>query len=541
MPALCLPSRLPALSITSKSLLALLATTLVSLSLLVDTALFPVFALVVAAPVASLLFLGSRRFWRRFVPPEHHRAAVGAPLDWNADELIASYAIGLVPGAAVAFSVEAFVGAAITVLFYVDQQIVDKSADLLAVDGPFAREVAGVGAGNGAHSSSGGSSGLAEQLLSDGRFLASLRKSAGYIAFLFATAFITTGLVEEAVRWTISLRMCHVKLRMHDHERDDDDVDGDRYYDGGGGGARGGGGGGGDDDDTDTGGDGEEEDAHALPSSWHARGARKHHQSPRVIQPPQRVPRSSGWRPRHAIGVGGGGSGGSGGGGAGSGVGAGNFAVAVGSEDAADPAPLSPVSVGDSGGGSAADGGGDGGDAGAGAVDGNDLRPLDNVAGGSVNPTRRTAKKAPTPSASVVDRSRGSGGGGGGGGVGGGSGVGRSLRRMVHMVHFVAACVGLWALAVAVVCPRMPTSNTRQTTLHPCDRCRLCGAVRWRDFLGVDSRADWRLLRSGARVAVVICHRSPSSLSRPCCCCSWCCWCCWCGWCCCCCGRCCRR
>eukprot|EP00750_Incisomonas_marina_P026795 INCI595.2.p1 GENE.INCI595.2~~INCI595.2.p1 ORF type:complete len:503 (-),score=64.88 INCI595.2:218-1726(-) len=170
---------------------------------LVDFWFLPVVVVDVCVPLVFLVLLSIPAFWERLVPSDQQPSLSTVQLAVSIDEMVFAYAIGFIPGAAIALSVEAFVGSLVTLLFYIDQQIFEHTSW-------WYRSVIGTSTGAG--------SSEIRFFPVAGAVLASLFKSVGYLAFLFVTSFVTTGLVEEAVRWTISLRLCHFKQHL---DRDD--------------------------------------------------------------------------------------------------------------------------------------------------------------------------------------------------------------------------------------------------------------------------------------------------------------------------------
>jgi hypothetical protein len=153
----------------------------------------PVLTVLFVMPLAFIRLLSSRTFWRAMLPPDQH-AVAARPLTVDPDGIIIAYAIGFGPGAAVAFSVEAVVGSVVTLMYFLDQYLLDG----------------GRSDASGADSSSSSSSWW---VLPE-----SVGKSIGYVAFLFVSSFVTSGLVEEAVRWSITLRMCSARQEAHHHQ-----------------------------------------------------------------------------------------------------------------------------------------------------------------------------------------------------------------------------------------------------------------------------------------------------------------------------------
>ena len=207
-------------SFVTLSFLSFLLGTVVVFSAFADANLLVVFAILLAVPVAYLRLVGTTAFWSKLVPLEQQASVLRSAqttsvsgtrsLSYDFDELVCAYAIGFLPGAAVAFSVEAFVGGAITLLFYLE----DKLLEFLGV---LAQHIIGFGGVDGGGDGDGPEAhGVS---METGSFLpldfwTSLRKTIGYLAFLFVTSFVTTGLVEEAVRWSLSLRMCYIKQKQ---------------------------------------------------------------------------------------------------------------------------------------------------------------------------------------------------------------------------------------------------------------------------------------------------------------------------------------
>ena len=182
--------------------------TLVALA--ADIMLTPILAIAYAGPAFILRMLASQQFWKIVLPREH--SVVASRLDFDVDELTVAYATGFLPGALVSLSVEALIGSAITVVFYLDQQffaaasqfgpgaaVATTTTTTTASEADSFAEIDGSGAG---------------VLSSKPWFSASLRKTIAYCAFLFVTSFITTGLIEEAVRWTFSIRLCRFQQRL---------------------------------------------------------------------------------------------------------------------------------------------------------------------------------------------------------------------------------------------------------------------------------------------------------------------------------------